>query len=809
MGTFSGDLRYGIRILLKSPGFSLAAIVVLALGIGANTAIFSVLNTVLLRPLPFKDPQSLVRVWHVPPQKSFPGISRFVVSAANYIDWRNQNHVFDKMAAYQAGRSTLTGGPQPESVLSATVGTDFFSVLQAQPKLGRAFSSDEGQPGHNNVAVISNAFWKNHFASNPSAIGQTLTLDAMPYTIVGVMPQSLQFASWDPTSAQVWLPLALSDKEAAARGDHNFVVVARLKPGVDLKQAQAEMTNISSRLAQQYPKDDTDWGAIVVPLGEDLTGSTRPALLVLLGAVAFVLLIACANVANLILAKSFARNKEIAIRSALGASRKRIINQVLSETVLLSLVGGLLGLLLAWFGLSFISHYLADQLPRADEIGLDLRVLAFAAAISLITGLAAGLIPALRLAQTDLNQTLKLGFGKGDSGSGGRTRSVLVVSEVALSLILLIGAGLMLRSLAALRNSNPGFDPHNVLTMTVPIPSMKYEKPAQQTEFFDNVLQRVRVLPGVVSAATIDGLPLVGGSIQPVVIEGRAAEVFAVQPEIPVRRISTGYLRTMRTRLLQGRDFSEADRAGTPTVALISQAMATRFWPNENPIGKHFTLSFSPEASREVVGVVENAKLQGLDADNQLDAIYIPEAQNGNGFAFLTVRTSLPPADLAPAVIKAIQQVDPDQAVQDVLTMDDVASNSIFQQRFSAALLASFASLALLLAAVGIYSVLAYAVGRRVREIGVRMALGAQMTAVLRMVLFDGMKPTLIGIAIGLAGALALGRIVANQIYGVKPTDPLTFAVVSILLTAVALVASIIPAYRAARIDPMRALRDE
>jgi putative ABC transport system permease protein len=817
MGTLVQDLRYSVRVLIKSPGFAAVAVIVLALGIGANTAIFSVVNAVLLRPLPYHDPGRLMQVWHVPPAKSFPGMTRFAVSAANYLDWRDQNHVFDQLATYSYSTLNLSGKGQPESVRSGVVSPNFFSVLQIQPLLGRAIAPGEDQLGHANVVVLGHAFWRDHFGSDSGVVGQSVTLNGEGYSVVGVMPAGFQL----PPAAEVWTPMALTDKEKAVRGEHHYGVIGRLKPDADLNQAQAEMNTISSRLEQQYPTDDKGWGAVVVPLREELVGDVRPALLVLLGAVAFVLLIACANVANLMLARTLGRRKEIAIRSALGASRSRVLQQVLSESVLLALMGGMLGLLIAHFGVRLISTFLANQLSLSPEINLDGRVLGFTLVVSVLTGVLAGLAPALRLTRADLNEALKQGLGRTDSDSGGtRTHGVLVVSEVALSLMLLIGAGLMIRSLWMLRSVDPGLDPNQVLTMRVgiPVPSTRFPTPLQQSNFFNDVLQRVRALPGVESAGVIDALPLTGGgSIQPVAIEGRPAQQMADQPEVAVRTVSPGYIRAMHIPLLRGRDFNDADTAGRPEAVLISESMAKRFWPSANPLGKHLTLTFFPDGPREIVGIVGDVKDSGLDVTDPVATLYMPVAQFstpllGGWTSFpmsLVVRTNSNPSNLTSAVTGAVRQVDSELPLLQIRTMQDVMGESLSQQRFNMQLLAVFAGLALLLAAIGIFSVLSYSVKRRVREIGIRMALGAQIRDVLRLIVIEGMRPTLMGVAIGVAGALALGRVLANLIYGVKPTDPITFGAVSVLLASVALFASLIPAYRATKVEPMKTLRDE
>jgi predicted permease len=597
------------------------------------------------------------------------------------------------------------------------------------------------------------------------------------------------------------------------------MVVGRLRPGVAIEQSKSELAAISSRLEQQYPEDDKGWGATAIPLREQLVGDIRPALLVLFGAVAFVLLIACANVANLVLAKTLARRKEIAIRTALGAGRIAIVRHILAETVVLSIVGGALGLLLAWACMGLMVKMLADRLPRFVEVTLDTQVLVFTLVVSILTGVLAGLIPSLRFTRTDVNEALKQGSRGSSDASGGKTRNVLVVSEVALSLVLLIGAGLMVRTLLELRSVKPGFDSANVLTMDVVVPADRFSSPAGQVNFFQEVLQRVRALPGVDSAGVIDSLPLSGdgGSHQPFSIEGRPVLPMSEQPEVDVRLISPGYLKTMHVPVARGRDLSDADSAGRPGAALISDALARRFWPNEDPLGKHITLTFSPDVVREVVGIVGNVKVDSLDETRPVDTIYTSVAQvtvspgeKWRSFSLtMAVRTSSDPHNATSAITSAVHEVGADIPVVNVLSMEDVIAQSMSPQRFNFFLLASFAALALLLAAVGIYGVLSYTVRRRVREIGIRMALGASNSDVLRMVVTDGMKPILVGVAVGLVAALALSRLVASLVFGVHPTDPLTFSVVVMILITVGMLANILPAYRATRIEPVRTLREE
>jgi len=821
MTNLAQDIRYGWRTLRKSPGFTAVAVLVLALGIGANTAIFSVVNSVLLRPLPYDQPGQLVSLYHVPPQASFPGIKLFVVSPANFFDWRAQAHSFEGMSAYGFGRYTLTGKGQPLPVIVTSSTYGLLSILHAEPLLGRDFLESEDQPGRNHVVLVSYAFWRDHLGANPAAVGSSIQLNGEPYTVIGVMRPGFEFPiSSDPdTRAQIWKLQGWTPQERAIRDNHNYAVIARLKPGVTLEQARAELNTISDRLAQQYPKDDRGWGATAIPLSTDLIGDVQAPLLILLGAVALVLLIACANIANLVLAKTLARRKEVAIRSALGASRHRLLQQVLAETVLLAFVGGACGLIFAHYGMQFIVKFAGAQLPRSSSIGLDPWVLAFTLGISLATGVAAGLLPALRLTREDVSDALKQGAGRTASDAGGhRTRSTLVVAEVALSLMLLIGAGLLIRSLWMLRSVNPGFDPEHVITMTLSISSNHFATLAQEAGFFDRVLQRVRAVPGVQSAGAIHALPLSGEeSHQPVQIEGQPVVPMSDQPEVDVQMISPGYMRAMRIPLLHGRDFDDSDVVGRPAVVLISQSMAKQFWPNQDPVGQRLTMYFFPDSIRTVVGVVGDVKDDALSQTRSPAALYMPLAQvtglrDDQWHAFgmtLAARTQTDPASEVSAISNVVHEIDPEVPLLDIKTMQDTVDDSLLQQRFTMFLLTGFAALALLLAAVGIYSVLSYAVRRRVREIGIRMALGAQIRDVLRMVVIEGMRPTLLGVVIGLIGALALGRLMSSVIYGVSARDLATFASVAVLMTAIGLLASTLPAYRATRVDPMKTLREE
>jgi predicted permease len=815
LDTLLQDVRYGLRLMWRSPGFTAVAVVTLGLGIGANTAIFSVVNAVLLRPLPFPDSGRLAQVWHVPPAKSFPGMKTFGVSAANYLDWRAQNSSFEDMAIYTGTSFTLTGHGDPESVTSIPASPNLFAVLGARPILGRTFAPDEDERGKSNVAVLTFSFWQTHFGSDNGAIGRSMTLDGESYRVIGVMGPEMNYPGY---GVKMWTPLNWTDKEKAVRGEHHFGVIARVKKGVTVERAQAEMDAISSRLAQQYPEDDAGWGAIVIPLREDLVGDIRPALLVLLGAVAFVLLIACANVANLILARSLSRRKEAAIRAALGATTRRMLQQTLVEATMLALAGGVAGVLLASVSTNLIVHFLAQKLPRALEIGIDGSVLAFTFCVSICTGVLAGLLPALRFIKSDVHETLKQASDRAGVDPGGnRARNILAGAEVAMAMVLLVGAGLMIRSLSFLRHVDPGFDVNQITTMDLPLGQTRFPNPQQQVAFFNQILNRVRALPGVESAAVIDSLPMNGGSNQPIAIEGRPAVAMSEQPEVNVRSISTGYLRAMHIPLLRGRDFTESDNADAAGAVLISQGMATRFWPHENPVGKRAVLTFFPAKTREVVGVVGDVKQNGLDdttADatlySPLNQVSVPALGEWRSFGMtLVVRAPSESAGAVTTLTRAIHEVDPGQPVDNATPLAQYVGETLSQQRFNMLMLAAFAGVALFLAAIGIYSVLAYAVRRRVREIGIRMALGARPADVLRMVIGQGVKLAAAGVAVGAVIAFGLTRLLTSLLFRVKPTDPLTFVSMAVLLCLVALVACYVPARRATRVDPNVALRYE
>jgi len=799
---------------MKNPGFALMAAIIMALGIGANTAIFSIVNKVLLEPLPFRDADRVVQIWHTPPQSSFPGMTTFAISPANFLDWQKENHVFDKMALYSGARFDITGAGKPEAIGAGTVSSDFFSALGVEPLHGRVFRPEESTPGQNHEVILSFKFWQTHYAADPGAVGKTINLDGDPYTIVGVMGPAMN----KPGFAQMWVPQALTPVQAAVRNDHNFLAVGRLKPGVALEQAQSEMNTISQRLEQAYPADDKGWGAVLHPLREETVGDVRPALLMLLGAVAFVLLIACANVANLLLARTFSRRKEIAIRTAMGARRPRIIQQLLGESVLISLIGGALGLVAAHFGIQLLLKLFADQLPQLGEIGLSVPVLTFTFGLSVATGFLAGLVPALSMTRGDFNDALKQGLGRTDATSGSSMmRSALVVVEVALSLVLLVGAGLMVRSLWKLQTIDPGFDQHNVLTMNVQVNKKLFADATQESQFFDQVLDRVRSLPGVESAGAVDNLPLNGGSNQPVAVEGRPAVALSEQPEVSVRVATAGYFKAMRIPVLQGRTIGPDDRAGSAPVVVISQSMAKQFWPNGDAIGHHVKLSFFPDRDRQIVGVVGDVKQTGLDSSAGIATLYWPAAQTlastqGPWRAeplSLAVRTTVAPGTLATAVTDAVHQINKDVPVDNVLTLEEFVDETLTRQSSNMQLLTIFGLLALVLCTVGIYSVLAYSVKRGMKEIGLRIAFGATRRDVLQFVVGQGIKPTAIGIGIGLAAAYLLSRLMTSMVYGVTSRDTMTYVAVTALLVLVAFLASLVPALRAARISPLAVIRDE
>ena len=798
MRTVFADLRYAFRVMSRTPSFAVAVVSVLALGIGANTTIFSIVNAVLLRPLPFEEPERLVRIF-----TRTPGGQLFELSPGKFYDWQRDAQSFEGMALYQCcgfRELALTGTGTARSLRATSVSAGFFEVVRARPALGRVFRQEEDTPGGKHVVVLSDRFWRTEFGGSPDVIGRTVKLNDEAYTIVGVMPATASVASWTGMASDVWIPLALTDEQRASRGNHNRYGVARLKNGIELTQAQAEMDAISARLAPLSKMDD-GWGAVVIPMQEEIVGNSRTMLLMLLGAVGLVLLIACANVGNLLFTRALSRRKEIAIRSALGAGRGRVFQQLLTEALLLAGAGGALGLLLAYATLTSASTLLASQVPRAEEISIDGRVLLFAVGVSMLTGMLAGTLPAWRAGRSDLgglNGALKEG-GRSDGALGVGTRRLLIVCEVALSLVLLMGAGVMIQSLLALRHGDTGFDPNNVLTMRVRLVDARYPSPVQRSSFFDAALQRIRALPGVEAAGTINDLPFADGSSQTLHLEGYPPQREPVA--LQVRQITPGYLRAMGIPVLRGRDVVDSDAE----VLLVSQDAVKLYWGEDDPIERRAALPFSKTVLRQVVGIVGDVKQRSLTEGPTPTAYYYTREPSGR--VTFVVRTSVPSATLAQPVVAAIRAIDPEQPVVDIRTMVQVLDDKLTPQRFSALLLGVFAGVALLLAAVGIYSVLSYIVRGRSREIGIRRALGARTSDVLRLVIVEGMSPVLVGIAAGTIAALASAKVMETLVFGVSASDPLTLAGVGATLALVALMASLVPAYRALRLDPVKILR--
>ena len=799
---FVADARYALRNLARTPGFAVAAIGVLALGIGATTAIFSILNTVLLRPLPFAEPDRLVRLFHVPPQATFPGIPRFSLSPANFYDWQRDAKAFEGMALYRTRGFTLTGSGTPRPVVAAAVGAGFFDIVRGRAAQGRVFRPDEDRPG-SDVVIVSDGFWRTQLGGRADVVGRTLTLDGRAFEIVGVMPASFTVEAWNATARDMWVPLALNGEDRAERENHNMQGVARLRPGVDVATATSELEVISKRLEVAYPAANAGWGATVVPLQELIVGDIRSTLVMLLAAVGLVLLIACANVGNLLFTRSLGRRKEVAIRSALGAGRGRVLQQLMTEALVLALAAGAAGLVLAETGVRASATLLADQVPRADEISLDWRVLLFVLGASLLTGMLAGVIPAVRVGGTPLTDALKEG-GRGEGTVGIRTRRLLVVGEVALSVVLLMGAAVMVRSMLALRSVDTGYAAENVLTMIVSLPESRYPMPAQRKAFFETAIARMRQLPGVQAASAIDTVPFTGGSVQPIVVEGRPELLPRDQPTVQVRVVTPGYFETMRIPILRGRDVAASDGM----VMLVSRSAARLLWQDADPLSQRVTLPLiSRTEFRTVIGIVGDVKQDSL-ADEAPPTVYWYSRDLGfDGFT-IVLRTAGDPTLAAAPAASVVRGLDPEQPVQGVRTMDDIRDELLTSQRFGALLLALFAAVALVLASVGIYSVLSYIVRGRSREIGIRSALGAQTGDVLRLVVREGMTPALTGIAVGAIAAIAASTILERLVFGINAADPLTLAAVAAALALVALAASLVPAWRAARIAPLVALRD-
>jgi putative ABC transport system permease protein len=810
METFLQDLRYGVRMLLKKPGFTVVAVLTLALGIGANTAIFSVINGVLLRSLPYTEPERLVALWETNPKLGTESRNRNEVAMGNFLDWRSQNESFEQVGALYYTNVNLTGTGEPEQIQSAIVTVNLFETLGLQPVNGRSFLSEEEKPGSPRVVVVSHELWQRRFGSDPNLVGKTFTLNGNPSTVVGIMPPGfeLQF----PTNRQVemWLPMRI-DTANADRKAHYLYVLGRLKKEASLEQAQSEMTAIAARLQQKYPDTNAEKGANVIALQSQLIGDVRSYLYVLFAAVGFVLLIACANVANLLLVRVSARHKEIAIRQALGASRGRLIRQLLTEALALSFIGGLLGLLLARWGIDLLVALTPSDVPRLGEIRMHTAVFGWTFAVSLLAGVLFGLAPALQASKPDLNESLKESSGRSTGGvQRNRIRSLLVISEVALALVLLIGAGLMIKSFMRLQQVKPGFEPDGLLTMSLSLPRQKYNESQKANLFFDQLFERIKTVPGVEAVGGTDPLPLSNSNATTgFVVEGGPLLPMADRPEVGERAVTPGYFETMRIPVLKGRSFTEQDRSNTPLSVIVNEALARRYWPDEEVIGKRLGFNESDKQDwYEIVGIVGNVKHDRLAAEPKPE-LFFAYRQYPKNFMSLVVRASSDPANLSAALREQVLAVDPDQPVFDIKTMNERMSKSMAQNRFVMLLLTIFSALALILAAVGIYGVMSYAVTQRTHEIGIRLALGAQTGDVLKMVVGQGLALTLAGVAAGVVGAVALTRLMSSLLFEVSATDWLTFMLVALLLTGVALAACFVPARRATRVDPMVALRHE
>jgi len=803
MDSLIKDIRYALRSFWKRPGFTIIALIALALGIGANTAIFSLVNAVLVQPLPFPEPDRLVWVWNNTPG----GGNRASVAPLEFLDYRAQNKTFEELAATFSipNPINLTGSGEPERLTSAAVTGNYFKALGVNPLLGRTFVLDDEKTGNEHIAILSYVLWQKRFGGDPNIINKTIVLDGQTSPIVGVMPEGFEF----PRNAELWIPMNFDHPGMQQRKAHFLRPIGRLKPGVTLAQAQADTDVVANRLGELYPETNNGWKLRLVNLKEYLVGNTKPTLFILLAAVAFVLLIACANVANLLLVRAASRHKEIALRTALGASRLRIVRQMITESLLLAIFGGLLGVALASWGIDLLVALSADNLPPTAHVKIDATVLAFTVLISIITGLLFGIAPALRTIKLSVSDSLKEGGrGVGEGVSRNRTRSVLVVVESAVAVILLVGAGLLIRSLIKLQNVGPGFEAQNVLTMRLELPEKKYsmDKTSQfATQFFTDLERRVAGLAGVESVGFISELPMTGQpNDMPYRVEGRGGPT-DFQFDDDFRRTSKGYFSTLGIPLLRGRNFTDQEVRESANVIIVSDLLVKQVFPNEEPLGKRLVLAMG-EKSFEIIGVVGDVRHRALEAE-PAPAMYLPTFDGG--WRNLVIRTKGDPTNLTAAVRREVRSIDPDQPIAEVKTMNEWLTTSVSAPRYRTLLLTLFALIALVLASTGIYGVMSYSVTQRTHEIGVRMALGARHFDVLKLIVRQGMGLVFIGVVIGILAAVALTRVLDSVLFDIRPKDPLTFTVVAVVLPLVALLACYIPARRATRVDPLIALRYE
>jgi len=806
MDSLLRDIRYGIRGLLKRPGFTLVAVLTLALGIGANSVIFSAINALLLKPLAFPKLDRVVAIWDKSPSR---GIERNEVALPNYLDWQSQSQSFENLGLYRWWSTNLTGTETPERLHGFLVTASFFDVTGLKPAMGRAFLAEENQPGKDAVVVISNELWQRRFGSDPNILNKQISLNGISRTVVGVMPPGFNY----PKNAELYAPLAISAEMASNRQFHTYYVIGRLKNGVSISQAQSDLNTVAARLEKQYPESNTGLGAGVFPIVADTTRQYDTALWVMMAAVGFVLLIACANVANLMLARATGRKKEIALRAALGASRARIIRYLLTESVIVALIGGVLGVLIAFWGIDLLRASnpgeAARFAPGWDRLGLNLPVLLFTLGLSILSGLLFGLAPAWQVSKPDLNISLKEGGRSSGLGSH-RLRSSLVIFEVALSLVLLVGAGLLVRTFLSLLKTNPGFSAENVLTMNLVLPVTKYKDTAVRATFFADLVQRVKSIAGVESAAAVSNIPLGGSNASDsFLIEGAPEPAPGAENDGRIRVCTPDYFQTLGISLLKGRQFNDQDTARSTPVVIVNDTFAKKYWPGVDPIGKRMRVAGPIEESpwKEVVGVVQDVKHE-LNLPITTD-FYFPYSQESWIGMVLVARTKVAPETMAGLIKEQVRAVDKDQPVFDVRTMREVRAISVSLYSFSSVMLGIFAGVALLLASIGIYGVMAFAVSQRTHEIGVRMALGAKGTDVLKLVVKHGMKLAVTGVVIGLIGAWLLTRFLEKLLVGIPAVDLLTFSAVSICLLLAALLACYLPARRATKVDPLVALRYE